>query len=209
MTIKKWLTALFLAYLPAVALAVEYRFTLGLQGGYRGTEANFKDTDFNLNEADEDSFRLDSPLLAAYFNFDITLNRWVIGLGLDYTHHEDSLSYSPELDDVLSEERTLTFFNRKDVSLIIGYYLQENLRAYIRGGWGINEYGYTDQDTEFNLSLKGPLYGVGVAYDLDENIELRLDYRLSRYSDERSEGSVTTDYKVYVTTLLVGVGYRF
>ena len=33
MTIKKWGAALFLAYLPATALALDYQFTLGCRGG--------------------------------------------------------------------------------------------------------------------------------------------------------------------------------
>ena len=135
--------------------------------------------------------------------------------GVDYTQHKDSVTlYSEDPDNDHTEKKTLTFLNRKDVSMIVGYQLKENLRAYLRGGWGINQYSFSEQDSQqgdrdFSLGLRGPVYGAGIAYDITEHIEIRLDYRFATYSDKATDDNISTEYKVDVNTLLVGVGYKF
>ena len=217
MTIKKWGTVLLLAYLPGAALALDYQFTLGLQGGYRVTSSNFKDTNTIGNDinTDESSYRLKGSLLAAYGSFDIYLDRWILGLGVDYTHHKDSVTlYSDDPDNNHTEKKALTFLNQKDASIIVGYQLRDNLRAYLRGGWGVNQYSFSEQDSQqgdrdFSLTLKAPVYGAGIAYDIAEHIEIRLDYRFATYSDKVVEDNISTEYKIDVNTLLIGMGYKF
>lgn len=211
--LPSWLFIGTLAF-SANSLAFEYEFSLGGQVGYSSSRSQFVDKKPNLSEETAE-YPINGPILGLYANASILWDSWIMGLEVDYTGREQSTRVVVE--DLLAEtvdKRKLSFVDRQDLSLLVGYQYSDQVRFYLRGGVSTATYEFSSFDTEegsskHDLNLQAPHYGFGVRINLNENLSIRTDYRFATFSDRRRSGVSTTDYEFEVHTFLLGLGYTF
>lgn len=147
------------------------------------------------------------------------LNNWCLGIEVDYTGREQSSkSFLENSADGTSESKTLSFKNRQDASLLLGYQFTRQICFYLRSAWSTTNYhfssseidnGVTLKESKYDLKLNAPHYGFGIRISLTEHLSLRTDYRFTNFSGDRKEGETTTSYDFEVHNFLVGIDYTF
>ena len=202
----------FLAISP-FAHANDYEFTLGAQAGYSSSRSQFTDSSSSARTLTE--YPINGPILGLYASANVLMNNWNLGIEVDYTGREQSSkSFTDDLLSNISESKTLSFKNRQDISLLLGYQFTQQIRFYLRGGWSTANYHFSSYDSDdgtsqFDLKLNAPHYGFGIRINLTEHFSLRTDYRFATFSGDRVAGATTTDYKFETHSFLAGIGYTF
>ena len=193
--------------------AADYDFSLGVQAGYNSSRSQF--TNSSVNEKSVTEYPINGSVLGLYANAAVQMEDWSFGVEVDYTGREQSSRASIDnLLDGISSSKKLSFKNRQDASLLLGYRFSRQVRFYLRGGWSSATYNFSSFDSEigtndFELKLEAPHYGFGVHINLTEKLSLRTDYRFATFSGDRKSGIVTTDYEFDIHTFLIGLGYTF
>lgn len=193
--------------------AYEFEATLGAQSGYSSSRSQFTDT--SPNDSSLTEFPINGPVLSLYANASLLINIWSLGIEVDYMGLEQSSrTYTNDLLANTSESKRLSFKNRQDLSLLLGYQFSEQVMFYLRGGFSRVIYDFSSYDSDsgtsqFDLKLTAPHYGLGFSVRLTEHLSLRTGYRFATFSGNRTGGNTTTNYSFDVHSFLAGLGYTF
>lgn len=129
------------------------------------------------------------------------------GLSLGYKMTSDKLFVAPEL--------FYDYFNtqivyRYGAKVNVGYYFAPKFNGFVNIGVANNGYDDTTPAPQSSYSSSANkvslIYGLGVAYDIDNNLAARLSYDWQRYNI-RYDSSATD--KISTGVLKVGVTYSF
>ena len=195
------------------SFAMEYEFSLGVQAGYSSSRSHFEDKNAFASEVSE--YPINGPVLGLYASAGLLINSWILGMEVDYTGRQQSSKASVNniLDDI-SEAKKLSFVDRQDVSLLLGYQYSEQVRFYLRGGRSSVTYEFSSFSTDngsskFDIDMKAPHMGFGIRVNLNDRFALRTDYRFTTFSDKKREAIKSTEYEFEIHTFLLGLEYLF
>lgn len=151
-------------------------------------------------------------LFAGYgWNWD----RWYLGLELETEQSDAGWSHSKNKSD--SRTSSLDKNYSYAAGLRLGRALVNNSLLYLRLGAVRSQFDgfYTINDSPQNafdedFSLTGLRYGVGVEFDLGEQLFARLDYSVTNYRDKTLQSADFNEhYDIHESLFNLGIGWRF
>lgn len=199
----------------------DYSSESGPAGFYIGGQLGYNMLDSHLSEdrdsggSDDASFGEADFAGGVFGGYGFNFNRWYLGLELEAENSKADWHHRKAKDD--SRTFDLAKNETYGASIRLGRALINNGLFYGRIGAVRTEFDgyYTLNDSVENaynkdFDLTGMRFGVGVEFDLTENLFARMDYTVTNYEDERiSSVDFNEKYGIHESLFNLGIGWRF